>query len=82
MTILKLELGGRKGHEIARQNLYPKWNNYKKIKIDIGNTITPKLGYQGYNNKKNKHNVIKCSRQMKNKPKKDDGMKIVIEIGW
>ncbi len=25
---------------------------YKKIKVDNGNTITPKLAYQGYNNKK------------------------------
>jgi hypothetical protein len=32
MTILKLELGGRKGHEIARQNLYPKWEYKKNLK--------------------------------------------------
>jgi hypothetical protein len=30
MTILKLELGGRKGPEIARQNLYPKWEYTKR----------------------------------------------------
>lgn len=36
---------------------------YKKIKIDNGNTITPKLGYQGYNNKKN--NTMSSSVQDK-----------------
>lgn len=54
---------------------------YKKIKIDNGNTITPKLRHQGYNNKKTTfcHQVFKTNEK---KPKKDDGVKIIIEIGW